>query len=49
MPAWDIRRFQEVFVRYRGVLREAEEDELCFLFLSLGIRNVYPVVQIKFL
>lgn len=26
VPAWDIRRFQEVFVRYRGVLREAEEE-----------------------
>lgn len=38
MPAWDIRRFQEVFVRYRGVLHEAEEDEICFLFLPLGIQ-----------
>lgn len=25
-------------MRYRGVLHEAEEDEICFLFLPLGIQ-----------
>lgn len=49
VPAWDIRRFQEVFVRYRGVLREAEEDGICFLILPLGIQNICPAIQIKFL
>lgn len=37
------------FCAFEGVLHEAEEDGICFLFLPLGIRNVYPVVQIKFL
>ncbi len=36
------------FCAFGGVLHEAEEDEI-FLFLPLGIQNVYPVIQIKFL
>lgn len=36
------------FCAFGGVLHEAEEDEI-FLFLLLGIQNVYPVIQIKFL
>ena len=37
------------FCAFGGVLHEAEEDEICFLFLPLGIQPVYPAMQIKFL
>ena len=37
------------FCAFGGVLHEAEEEEICFLFLPLGIQNICPVVQIKFL
>lgn len=32
------------FCALGGVLHEAEEDEICFLFLPLGIQPVYPVI-----
>lgn len=32
------------FCAFGGVLHEAEEDEICFLFLPLGIQNIYPVI-----
>lgn len=37
------------FCVFEGVLHEAEEDEICFLFLPLGIQNICPAIQIKFL
>lgn len=37
------------FCAFGGVLHEAEEDEIRFLFLPLGIQPVYPAMQIKFL
>lgn len=37
------------FCAFGGVLREAEEDEICFLFFPLGIQNICPAIQIKFL
>ena len=37
------------FCAFGGVLQEAEEDEICFLFLPLGIQNICPAMQIKFL
>lgn len=36
------------FCAFGGVLHEAEEDEI-FLFLPLGIQNICPAIQIKFL
>lgn len=37
------------FCAFGGVLHEAEEDEICFLLLPLGIQNICPAIQIKFL
>lgn len=36
------------FCAFEGVLHEAEEDEI-FLFLPLGIQDICPAIQIKFL
>lgn len=36
------------FCAFGGVLHEAEEDEI-FLFLPLGIQDICPAIQIKFL
>lgn len=37
------------FCAFGGVLHEAEEEEICFLLLPLGIQNICPAIQIKFL
>ena len=40
---------RDTIMTAREMMREAEEDEICFLFLPLGMQNVYSAMQIKFL